>query len=154
MNPSKKRSSPRTPALAEKFYPENPVELEKKIAFHLGDLSKNKRKAIGVVSLHAGLIYCGDVACAVYSRIEIPETVILLGPNHTGQGEKNSVMTKGTCSMPMGDIAIDEELATLICKETPIAKPDPAAHQFEYSLETQLPFLQYLKKNSSLFLYA
>ena len=154
MNPSKKRSSQRTPAVEGEFYPENPVELENKIACHLGDLSKNKRNAIGVVSPHAGLIYFGDIAGAVYSRIEIPETVILLGPNHTGQGEKNSVMTKGTCSMPMGDIAIDEELATLICKETPIAKPDPAAHQFEYSLETQLPFLQYLKKNSSLFLYA
>ena len=87
MNPSKKRSSPRTPAVAGKFYPENPVELEKKIACHLGDLSKNKRKAIGVVSPHAGLIYYGDVAGAVYSRIEIPETVILLGLNHTGQGE-------------------------------------------------------------------
>ena len=146
MNPSNNRSSPRTPAVAGKFYPKNPVELEKKIACHLGALSKNKRKAIGVVSPHAGLIYSGDVAGAVYSRIEIPKTVILLGPNHTGHGENISVMTEGTWSMPMGNIAIDEELATLICKETPIAKPDPAAHQFEHSLETQLPFLQYLIK--------
>jgi len=40
MNPSKKRSSQRAPAVAEKFYPEIPVELEKKIACHLGNLSK------------------------------------------------------------------------------------------------------------------
>jgi MEMO1 family protein len=146
MNPSNNRSFQRTPAVAGKFYPENSVELENKIACHLGDLSKNKRKSIGVVSPHAGLIYSGDVAGAVYSRIEIPETIILLGPNHTGRGENISVMTEGTWSMPMGDIAIDEELATLLCKETPIAKPDPAAHQFEHSLETQLPFLQYLRK--------
>jgi MEMO1 family protein len=150
MNPSENHSPQRTPAVAGKFYPDNPVELENKIACHLGDLSKNKRKAIGVVSPHAGLIYSGDVAGAVYSRIEIPEIVILLGPNHTGRGENISVMTKGTWSMPMGDIAIDEELATLICKETPIAKPNLAAHQFEHSLETQLPFLQYLKKNFSI----
>jgi MEMO1 family protein len=147
MNSSNNRPSPRMPAVAGKFYPENSVELKKKIACHLGDLSKKKRKAIGVVSPHAGLIYSGDVAGAVYSRIEIPETVILLGPNHTGHGENISVMTKGTWSMPMGDIAIDEELATLLCKETSIAKPDPAAHLFEHSLETQLPFLQYLRKN-------
>jgi AmmeMemoRadiSam system protein B len=147
MNPSQNHSPQRTPAVAGKFYPENSVELEKKIAGHLGDLSKNKRKAIGVVSPHAGLIYSGDVAGAVYSRIEIPETVILLGPNHTGQGDTISVMTKGLWSMPMGDIAIDEELATLLCKETPIAKPNFSAHQFEHSLETQLPFLQYLKKS-------
>ena len=82
MNPSKKRSSQRAPAVAGKFYPENPVELEKKIACHLGNLSKKKQKAIGVVSPHAGFIYSGDIAGAVYSRIKIPETVILLAPHH------------------------------------------------------------------------
>ena len=78
MNPSKKRSSQREPAVAGKFYPENPVELEKKIACHLGNLSK--QKAIGVVSPHTGFIYSGDIAGAVYSRIKIPETIILLWP--------------------------------------------------------------------------
>jgi len=48
--------------------------------------------------------------------------------------------------MPMGDIAIDEELANAICEETVMAKPDSSAHRFEHSLETQLPFLQYFKK--------
>lgn len=146
MNLSKAQSYRRTPAVAGKFYPENPIELEKKIASHLGDLSRTKRKAIGVVAPHAGFIYSGDVAGAVYSQIEIPETIILLGPNHTGRGENISVMTKGTWSMPMGDIGVDEDLATQLCKETSIAKPNPVAHQFEHSLETQLPFLQYLKK--------
>ena len=80
MNPSKKRSSQRAPAVAGKFYPENPVELQKKIACHLGNLSKKKQKAIGVVSPHAGFIYSGDIAGAVYSRIKIPETIILLWP--------------------------------------------------------------------------
>ena len=147
MNPSKKNSSIRTPAVAGKFYPENPIELKKKVASHLGNLSKKKRKAIGVVSPHAGFIYSGDVVGAVYSQIEVPETVILLGPNHTGLGENISVMTEGTWSMPMGNISIDEVLATQLCKETSLAKPNSVAHQFEHSLETQLPFLQYLRKN-------
>ncbi len=43
--------------------------------------------------------------------------------------------------MRLGDIAIDKELATQLCKETSIVKPVPATHQFENSLETQLPFL-------------
>ena len=147
MNPSKKNSSIRTPAVAGKFYPENPSELETKVASHLGNLSKKKRKAIGVVSPHAGFIYSGDVVGAVYSEIEVPETVILLGPNHTCFGENISVMTEGTWSMPMGNIYIDEVLATQLCKETSLAKPNSVAHQFEHSLETQLPFLQYLRKN-------
>ena len=49
--------------------------------------------------------------------------------------------------MRLGNIAIDEELATQLCKETSIVKPVPAAHQFENSLETQLPFLQCLKND-------
>jgi MEMO1 family protein len=65
-----------------------------------------------VVSPHAGFIYSGDVIGAVYSQIEVPETTILLGPNHTGLGENISVMKEGICSMPMGNIAIDEVLAT------------------------------------------
>ncbi len=55
-------------------------------------------------------------------------------------------MTEGTWSMPMGDIPIDRELAEAICEETVMAKQDSSAHQFEHSLETQLPFLQYFKK--------
>lgn len=73
MNPSKNRSSQRTPAVAGKFYPENSVELEKKIACHLVDLSKNKQKAIGVVSPHAGFIYSlmmSRVRCILESRYQ------------------------------------------------------------------------------------
>jgi MEMO1 family protein len=100
-----------------------------------------------VVSPHAGFIYSGDILGAVYSRIKIPETIILLSPNHTGRGENISAMTEGIWSMPMASIVIDEELATQLCKETSIVKPVPAAHKFENSLETQLPFLQCLKND-------
>lgn len=137
----------RVPAVAGKFYPANRNELEKNIATHLFSPLPQKQKAIGIVSPHAGFMYSGDVAGAVYSRIEIPETVVLIGPNHTGYGENISIMTSGTWSMPMGEVSVDETLAAIICEETPIAKPDTLAHQFEHSLETQLPFLQYFKKN-------
>ena len=70
-------------------------ELEKNIVTHLFSPLPKKQKAIGIVSPHAGFIYSGDVAGAVYSRIEIPDTVVLIGPNHTGYGENVSVMTKG-----------------------------------------------------------
>lgn len=137
----------RTPAVAGRFYSSDRSDLEKELINHLSSSPKNKQKAIGVVSPHAGFMYSGDVAGAVYSQIEIPDSVILLGPNHTGHGKNVSVMTEGIWSMPMGDVLVDEELATLLCEETSIAQPDTAAHQFEHSLETQLPFLQYFKKD-------
>ncbi len=92
-------------------------------------------------------MYSGDVAGSVYSRIEIPQRVILLGPNHTGQGQRISVMSEGTWTMPFGNVSIDSELAQEILKQVPEARSDDLAHLREHSLETQLPFLQYHKKD-------
>ena len=134
----------RQPAVAGRFYPDHREALVRELETHI-DRNAKKSRVIGIVAPHAGFIYSGNVAGSVYSRIEIPDTVILIGPNHTGHGEQVAVMTEGAWSMPMGDIAIDRELAKAICEETVIAKQDSSAHQFEHSLETQLPFLQYFK---------
>jgi MEMO1 family protein len=136
----------RQPAVAGSFYPAERDALVREVEIHIDQNTKTSR-TLGIVAPHAGFIYSGNVAGAVYSRIEIPDTVILIGPNHTGNGETVAVMTEGTWSMPMGDITIDQDLANAICEETVIAKQDASAHQFEHSLETQLPFLQYFKNN-------
>ncbi len=135
----------RQPAVAGRFYPAQREALVREVEAHI-ERNVEKSPVLGIVVPHAGFKYSGDVAGVVYSRIEIPDTVILIGPNHTGQGEAVAVMTKGIWSMPMGDIAIDRELANAICEETVMAKQDSSAHRFEHSLETQLPFLQYFKK--------
>jgi MEMO1 family protein len=135
----------RQPAVAGRFYPAQREALIQEVETHI-ERDASKGQVIGIVAPHAGFKYSGDVAGAVYSRIKIPDTVILLGPNHTGRGEAVAVMTQGTWSTPMGDIAIDRNMAEAICEETDLAKPDSIAHQFEHSLETQLPFLQYFKK--------
>ena len=135
----------RKPAFAGRFYSAQRKALVQEVETYIVENVK-KSRVLGIVSPHAGFIYSGNVAGAVYSRIEIPDTVILIGPNHTGHGEAVAVMTEGTWSMPMGDITIDQNLANAICEETVIAKQDASAHQFEHSLETQLPFLQYFKQ--------
>ncbi|MBT3922143.1 MAG: AmmeMemoRadiSam system protein B [Nitrospina sp.] len=136
----------RQPAVAGRFYSEEQENLVREVESHI-ERNVVRSPVLGIVAPHAGFKYSGDVAGAVYSRIEIPDTVILIGPNHTGRGEAVAVMTEGVWSMPMGDVAIDYELANAICEETVIAKPDSSAHRFEHSLETQLPFLQYFKKD-------
>ena len=141
----KENSTTRQPAVAGKFYSAQREALIQDVKTHI-ELSASKCSALGIVVPHAGFKYSGDVAGAVYSRIKIPDTVILIGPNHTGEGEAVAVMTTGSWSMPMGDIAIDQELAAAICEHTNLAKPDSFAHRFEHSLETQLPFLQFFKK--------
>lgn len=135
----------RLPAVAGQFYPAEPDDLSREIQRHILE-KPAKSRVIGVVVPHAGFMYSGDAAGAVYSRIEIPDTVIILGPNHTGQGERISIMTHGTWTMPFGNLEIDSELAQAICEESFLIRPDVRAHLYEHSIETQIPFLQYFKK--------
>ncbi len=105
-----------------------------------------KIKALGIVSPHAGLVYSGSVAGAVYSSIELPGTFILIGPNHTGLGEPVSLMAKGEWETPLGTVQIDEGLAAAILSRSRLVREDTLAHLKEHSLEVQLPFIQFLKK--------
>ena len=139
----------RPPAVAGRFYPDDPVALLEEVQRHL-ESGAPKVSAQGVIAPHAGIMYSGDVAGSVYSRIEIPETVILIGPNHTGMGERIAVYSRGSWTMPFGDLEIDASLAKDILKNLPIARDSEDAHRLEHSLETQLPFLQYFRKQFKL----
>lgn len=132
----------RLPAVAGQFYPETPSALIAEIEKHV-HREEEKRCAKGIIAPHAGIRYSGDVAGAVYSRIAIPATVILLGPNHTGRGEAVALMAEGVWKMPQGEVSIDGGLAQAILQASPRVRIDSRAHQGEHSLEMQLPFLQY-----------
>lgn len=130
----------RRPAVAGQFYPSSPSELSKQINGY-SDAGARKEEVIGAVSPHAGIMYSGRVAGAVYSRIKIPSTFILIGPNHTGLGRPVSVMTSGRWDMPAGDLGIDEVIAGKLLNKCGILEEDTIAHQMEHSLELQLPFI-------------
>ncbi len=134
----------REPAVAGRFYPDDAEGLKREVAKHLPQAAE-AAPALGVVSPHAGFLYSGDAAGAVYARVAIPETVVLIGPNHTGQGERLSVMTEGRWNLPTGAVDIDSELAEALLANGPQLRPDAAAHKNEHSLETQIPFLQHFK---------
>ena len=73
-----------------------------------------------------------------------PETVIILAPNHTGYGSAVAVYPEGVWITPLGEIKVDEELAEEVVNNSVFAKLDAGAHEYEHSIEVQLPFLQYL----------
>jgi AmmeMemoRadiSam system protein B len=98
--------------------------------------------AIGCVAPHAGYIYSGGVAGAVYSRVEIPERCVILGPNHTGKGRALAVMANTAWQTPLGEVAADSDLAARLLGRFPALEEDSAAHRGEYAIEVQLPFLQ------------
>ena len=100
-------------------------------------------KTIGAVVPHAGYIYSGRVAASVYARIEFPETFVILGPNHTGQGAGAAIMTYGEWETPLGHVQIDQDLGKTILANSSVLEEDALAHIREHSIEVQLPLLQY-----------
>jgi AmmeMemoRadiSam system protein B len=136
----------RQPAVAGHFYKGSSEALKKQVASFINP-DAERRRALGILSPHAGLIYSGAVAGAVYSGIELPDTVVLIGPNHTGLGAPVSIMCKGTWETPLGAVDIDETLAGAILSKSPRIHEDSLAHLREHSLEVQLPFIQYFKKS-------
>jgi AmmeMemoRadiSam system protein B len=105
-------------------------------------------RAIGTVIPHAGYMYSGHVAGALYSRIQIPDRVILLGPNHTGRGVPLSIPITGAWQTPLGVLQVDEELCSALMAADSNLEEDTSAHRFEHALEVQLPFLQYAAGSS------
>jgi AmmeMemoRadiSam system protein B len=134
----------RKPAVAGQFYPSSKEQLLKQID-QLVDKKAKKKNIIGCVLPHAGYIYSGAVAGETVSEINIPDNVLLIGPNHTGIGEPLSLMKEGIWQTPLGEVSINKELAEGLLKNSKYLKEDLRAHTFEHSLEVQLPFLQYFK---------
>jgi len=108
---------------------------------------KGERKIVGLISPHAGYMYSGPVAANGFYKIALdgkPDTIIILGPNHRGFGEDVSIMAEGKWETPLGELKIDTDIAESILRNSKIIKNDKKAHQFEHSIEVQLPFIQYI----------
>ncbi len=135
----------RRPAVAGYFYEGTSEALLRQVeGFILRDAKKVR--ALGILSPHAGLMYSGSAAGAVYSSVVLPDTFVLIGPNHTGLGAPVSIVSSGRWEMPLGSVEIDERLASEILKNSRRIQEDTLAHIREHSLEVQLPFIQYFKK--------
>ncbi|MDP8230150.1 MAG: AmmeMemoRadiSam system protein B [Candidatus Gorgyraea atricola] len=136
----------RKPIVAGQFYPQTTVALNKMLSGMI-DLEAEKQEIKGAILPHAGYIYSGSVAGAVISKVELKKTAIILGTNHTGSGKPFAIMTKGTWETPLGEAKIDTEIAESILKGSTLLKEDSASHLNEHSIEVEVPFLQYLKKD-------
>ncbi|MDO8519588.1 MAG: AmmeMemoRadiSam system protein B [Deltaproteobacteria bacterium] len=134
----------RHPAVSGFFYPSDPKKLREQVASFLTE--SPKQKALGIMVPHAGYIYSGQVAGKVYAKVEIPQTVVVLSPNHSGLGKPFSIMPRGAWKTPLGDAEIDEKLSDKIIETFPLLEDDPLAHVKEHSLEVQIPFLQVARK--------
>jgi AmmeMemoRadiSam system protein B len=130
----------RQAAVAGVFYPSDQESVAQFIEEHKQDTDPVEAKA--VIVPHAGYVYSGATAVKTFSNVKIPDTVILIGPNHTGNGPAISVFPEGSWSTPMGDVDMNRQLVEKLC-EHPYFHKDVTAHAYEHSLEVILPILKY-----------
>ena len=155
----------RKPCVANAFYAGTRTSLTNQVTdcfthpFGPGQVPKanrtGPRKILGIVSPHAGYMYSGPVAANGFARLATdgtPETFIILGPNHTGNGSGVSILTDGAWETPIGTTAVQTELAKQIQKSSNILDIDESSHMYEHSIEVQLPFLQFLYGEAAKFI--
>jgi MEMO1 family protein len=138
----------RLPAVAGSFYDARADRLERHVRSHL-PAAGSPGPAFGAIVPHAGYVYSGPVAGAVYGALRLPPAVILLCPNHTGRGAPAALDPSEAWRTPLGDVPVHRRLAERLLALCPSLEEDSEAHRREHSLEVQLPFLQVLRPDVS-----
>jgi MEMO1 family protein len=148
----------RHPAVAGRFYPSDASTLTRDLHSYLLPNQKNEIKenadqkniaALACIVPHAGYMYSGHVAGAVFASLDLPKHFLILGPNHTGMGQPLSIMRQGAWETPLGPVAIDSPLASALLDQFPLLVEDDDAHRAEHAIEVQLPFLKTLRPDCS-----
>jgi MEMO1 family protein len=132
----------RSPAVAGRFYPGDADGVRAELGAHMREVDAMP-VPVPVRTLvvpHAGWMYSGAIAGATWARAEVPARVVLLCPNHTGQGPRGSLWGGASWSIPGGELAIDDELRAAILEHTEL-ELDIEAHLREHAIEVQLPML-------------
>ncbi len=139
----------RAPAVAGYFYPGEPDKLAATVKNLLKAAERPENvkvidRPLMLMVPHAGYIYSGKVAAECLAQARLPETIFLLGPNHTGKGRRLAVWPGGCWRTPLGAVPVDEDLVKLLTESDAGFAPDTAAHAGDHCLEVVLPFLQVL----------
>jgi hypothetical protein len=136
----------RMPAVAGRFYPSDPAELTALIRkFTIAGKNETPNRVKACLVPHAGYMYSGHVAGAVFARLALPRKIVILGVRHFPRGERAAILSNGAWRTPLGDAVIDGTLAEALRTACPQLKEDAVAHSAEHSLEVQVPFLQVLQ---------
>src|SRR5262249_13684221 len=120
----------RPPAVAGMFYEARPDRLERTVRDLLGarGTAGDRPRARGAIVPHAGYVYSGPVAGAVYATMEVPETAVILCPNHTGRGAPLALDPSSAWRTPLGDVQVDRGLAERLLALCPSLEEDAEAH--------------------------
>ena len=131
----------RTPVVAGQFYSDSPQRLKQEVSGYLAQASAPALSGKMAMVPHAGYMFSGAVAGRTLTRCSPADTVLLLGPNHTGRGKPFAVWSDGEWAIPGGSLTVEQDLAARLLDSSSELEHDYEAHRFEHSLEVVLPFL-------------
>ena len=147
----------RYPAVAGSFYDNDPKRLravlEECFVHPLGPgrqpavAEAGPRRLLGLVCPHAGFVYSGPAAAWSYAALAEdgrPQTIVLLGTNHRLSGAPVALSAVTHWETPLGRLPVDRELARVLHDSDELFQIDDLAHEYEHSIEVQLPWLQLL----------
>lgn len=133
----------RSPVVAGQFYTDDAASLRSQVENFLeAGTPQGPIPTLLCMVPHAGYIFSGAITGLTLGLANLPETLLLLGPNHTGKGAKISLWSGGDWQTPLGNVQVDTNFAAALVAQEPLFSPDTAAHLNEHSLEVVLPFLQ------------
>ena len=136
----------RQPVVAGRFYPAAAAVLARETAGYLAKAeAPSERPTLLAMAPHAGAVYSGSVAGRTLGAARLADTLLLLGPNHTGRGARMAVWPDGVWRIPGQDVPVDDALAAALMAAAPELVPDREAHLGEHSLEVLLPFLRQVR---------
>lgn len=139
----------RPAAVAGRFYPGSPRELESQVLGFLHDAAARMPSSTvapkAVIAPHAGYIYSGPIAASAYARLALDRAsitrIVLLGPSHRVNFRGLAVPSASLFATPLGNVRIDTAAIESVAHLTQVGVLD-AAHSDEHSLEVHLPFIQ------------
>jgi AmmeMemoRadiSam system protein B len=132
-------------AVAGTFYPRDPAELSATVERLTSSVHAMAGKKIrGIIAPHAGYMYSGQTAGAVYGRLKGSEykTVVVVAPSHREFFEDVSAFEGSAYATPLGEIAVDRDLRDELIEASPVVHASLAGHRSEHAVEVHLPFLQ------------
>jgi len=132
--------SDRPAAVAGKFYPGSPAEMNTMLNDMLaGEATPEPCKAIMVP--HAGWQFSGKLAADVLKRVRIPKRIIAIGPKHTPHGTNWAVAPHHNWLLPEKNVASDYALAMKLAENIEGLEADANAHKAEHGIEVELPII-------------
>lgn len=142
----------RKPAVAGKFYPAKPDELQSQLddLFSVAEI-RQVSHVRAIISPHAGYVFSGKVAASTFNQIDSAadyKRVFIIASSHHESFNGASVYCEGDFIMPYGKEKVDKEFGKMLTEKYPdIFTYNHLPHRYEHSIEVQLPFLHYKLKS-------